>query len=259
MFGYGTIKRRNTSRIKSIVIVNKPAIPYILPKTAKKPKMCFIVKYVLFIANVIFALAGLTLIGVGSAVLALASDALAVIPAGINAIPISVIVLGAIVFVISFFGCCGAIRENRCFLTTYAIIMLLLAAGKMYLAVVIFMAMDNIYVNVVEWLTKAFLNEDLREPFHAVEIAFRCCGTTGWQSYLGILPALPASCCNPDAEVCQPDNAFGGCNDIVGDFFATYGSATASILVVIIAVELIAMIVGLSLCNNVSNRRRATV
>nr|XP_034833103.1 tetraspanin-9-like [Maniola hyperantus] len=133
--------------------------------------MCFIVKYGLFVANVIFALAGLTLIGVGSAVLAMWSAALEVTPAGVNAILISVIVLGVVVFVVSFFGCCGAIRENRCFLSTYSVIMLILAAGKMYLAVVIFMAMDDIYKNVVEWLNKAFLNEDMREPFHAVEIA----------------------------------------------------------------------------------------
>lgn len=28
--------------------------------------------------------------------------------------PISIIVLGSIIFVISFLGCCGAIRENTC-------------------------------------------------------------------------------------------------------------------------------------------------
>ncbi|CAH2243631.1 tetraspanin-9-like [Pararge aegeria] len=221
--------------------------------------MCFIVKYVLFIANVLFTLAGLTLIGVGTAVLVLAGDVLNVIPVVLHAIPISVIVLGALVFLISFFGCCGAIRENRCFLVTYSIIMLLLAAGKMYLAVVIFKAMDHIYENVVEWLTKAFLNESMREPFHAVEIAFRCCGTIGWQSYLGILPALPASCCAPDIQVCDQANAFGGCNDKVGDFFATYGEATASVIVVILAVELVAMIFGFCLCKNITNRKRETV
>lgn len=32
--------------------------------------------------------------------------------------PTATIVVGAIVFVIAFFGCCGAIRENRCMLIT---------------------------------------------------------------------------------------------------------------------------------------------
>ncbi|XP_052741986.1 23 kDa integral membrane protein-like isoform X2 [Bicyclus anynana] len=204
-------------------------------------------------------LAGLTLIGVGSAVLVLASDVLEIVPNALNAIPITVIVLGCVIFVISFFGCCGAIRENRCFLATYSIIMLLLAAGKIYLAVVIFKAMDTIHMKVVEWLTKAFINENMRQPFHAVEIAFRCCGTVGWQSYTGLLPALPPSCCSADAAVCDQSNAFGGCNGVVGDFFATYGEATASVIVVIVAVELVAMLFGFCLCNNITNRKRETV
>lgn len=53
----------------------------------------------------------------------------------------------------------------------YAVIMFVLAAGMMYLAVVIFLAMDDIYNKVAEWLGDAFGNDDLRQPFHAVESA----------------------------------------------------------------------------------------
>lgn len=34
--------------------------------------------------------------------------------ANTDTIPILIIVLGCVIFVISFFGCCGAIRENVC-------------------------------------------------------------------------------------------------------------------------------------------------
>lgn len=54
----------------------------------------------------------------GSAVVASGSAVLDVIPAAVNAVPISVIVLGVVIFIVGFFGCCGAIRENRCFLAT---------------------------------------------------------------------------------------------------------------------------------------------
>lgn len=33
-------------------------------------------------------------------------------------LPIVIIVIGVIIFVIAFFGCCGAIRESTCMLTT---------------------------------------------------------------------------------------------------------------------------------------------
>ncbi|OWR40652.1 putative U5 small nuclear ribonucleoprotein helicase [Danaus plexippus plexippus] len=62
-------------------------------------------------------LGGLALIGLGVATLLQLTDVLEVVTTNVNAIPITVIVLGALIFLIAFLGCCGAIRENRCFLT----------------------------------------------------------------------------------------------------------------------------------------------
>lgn len=54
-------------------------------------------------------------IGLGIAVLVALGNINEIIPA-INTIPILVIVVGCIIFLVAFFGCCGAIRENGCFL-----------------------------------------------------------------------------------------------------------------------------------------------
>lgn len=62
-------------------------------------------------------------IGIGIAAL-LAMDSVGEMIPAINTIPVVVIVIGCIVFLISFFGCCGAIRENRCFLIMVIIILL---------------------------------------------------------------------------------------------------------------------------------------
>lgn len=37
--------------------------------------------------------------------------------------PVFLIVVGAIVFVIGFLGCCGAIKENYCMVTTFAVLL----------------------------------------------------------------------------------------------------------------------------------------
>jgi CD63 antigen len=36
----------------------------------------------------------------------------------ISASPIALIVVGSIVFVVAFYGCCGAIRESHCMVVT---------------------------------------------------------------------------------------------------------------------------------------------
>lgn len=62
-------------------------------------------------------LAGIGLIGVGIAVLLQLSDVLELIPVAVDVVPISIIVLGSIIFLISFLGCCGALRESCCMLS----------------------------------------------------------------------------------------------------------------------------------------------
>ncbi|XP_047997762.1 leukocyte surface antigen CD53-like [Leguminivora glycinivorella] len=218
----------------------------------------FVVKYVLFFANAIFAIAGLALVGVGIAVLVQFGDLVEVVPAAINSIPIAVLVVGAVVFLIAVFGCCGAIRESRCLLIMYAVCMMILAAVKIYLAVVIFQNLSDIY-NVVEgWIRDAFNNPNLREAFHVVEAAFQCCGVSGPSSYDGVYPALPPTCCaSADAGTCAAADAFGGCANIVAAWFNTFGDAVGIVLIIVIVVELVAMIFGLFLSNRITNKKRA--
>ncbi|XP_063384912.1 tetraspanin-9-like [Cydia fagiglandana] len=219
----------------------------------------FVVKYVLFFANAVFALAGLGLLGVGIAVLVQFSDLVEIVPVAINSIPIAVVVVGAVVFLISVFGCCGAIRESRCLLIMYSVCMMILAAVKIYLAVVIFQNLSDIY-NVVEgWIRDAFDNTNLREAFHVVEAAFQCCGVSGPGSYDGVYPALPPTCCaDPtDAGTCAAADAFGGCANIVANWFNTFGDIVGIVLITVIVVELVAMIFGLFLSNRITNRKRS--
>ncbi|XP_061717755.1 tetraspanin-9-like [Cydia pomonella] len=222
----------------------------------------FVVKYVLFFANAVFALAGLGLLGVGIAVLVQFSDLVDIVPVAINSIPIAVIVVGAIVFLISVFGCCGAIRESRCLLIMYSVCMMILAAVKIYLAVVIFQNLSDIYDVVEGWIRDAFNNPNLRDAFHVVEAAFQCCGVSGHGSYDGVYPALPLTCCADPADVggvstCAAADAFGGCANIVANWFNTFGDIVGIVLITVIVVELVAMIFGLFLSNRITNKKRS--
>lgn len=69
---------------------------------------------------------------------------------------IALIVFGGIVFLISFFGCCGAIRESYCMTMTYASIMLILIIGQVVIAVIIFTHKTDFQNVMVKALDKIF-------------------------------------------------------------------------------------------------------
>ncbi|CAH0727255.1 unnamed protein product, partial [Brenthis ino] len=215
--------------------------------------MCSLVKYGLFAVNLIFALAGLALLGVGIAVLLQLADFSELVDAAyVDSIPVVTIVLGVLTFLIAFFGCCGAIKENGCLLVTYGIFMLVLASGKIYISVVTFTNWNNIYDAVTDWLTEAFRDTTVRENYHGLERTFSCCGTVGYQSYLP--EPIPASCCPENLTSCTPGDTFDGCIQVISSFLETYAEVIGIVAIVVIVVEVMAMFLSFCLCRNVSQK-----
>lgn len=70
--------------------------------------------------------AGIALIVVGAIPLFNLSDIKDAFPENHpEIVPIIIVVLGSIIFIISFFGCCGAIRESSCMVTMVIIVCLI--------------------------------------------------------------------------------------------------------------------------------------
>merc|ERR1712203_868675 len=44
--------------------------------------------------------------------------------------PVFIIILGAIIFVVAFFGCCGAIKENKCMMYTYGFLLFVILIAQ---------------------------------------------------------------------------------------------------------------------------------
>ncbi|XP_046968022.1 23 kDa integral membrane protein-like [Vanessa cardui] len=214
----------------------------------------FLVKYILFFANLFFALAGIALIGLGVAVELQVSEVTEIFEDSqiFQLTPIGAIVVGCIVFVVAFFGCCGAIRESNCMLVTYAIFMIVLMILKITLATLIFVKQDELLDDIPRWLTEGFSRDPV--AFQNIERSFQCCGPMGAASYLSV--TLPESCCA--STPCTLINAYAGCNSVVKDFFQTFGLAIGVIAIIVVAIELIAVVFGLCLANHARNKSRRT-
>lgn len=70
----------------------------------------------------VLQLAGIALIGLGVAAQLHISAITDLADGNLEVAPISSMVVGSIVFLVAFFGCCGAIRESNCMLVTVSIL-----------------------------------------------------------------------------------------------------------------------------------------
>ncbi|XP_026332523.1 23 kDa integral membrane protein-like [Hyposmocoma kahamanoa] len=174
----------------------------------------------------------------------------------ITTIPILVIVVGCIVFLISFFGCCGAIRENGCLLIMYAVCMFLLVASNIALAVVIFRNLNGLSTTVDGWVRTAFQQHGQAPDggFRALEELFKCCGTTGKESYNN-LPFIPPTCC-PEVNCDSAATYYDGCSTIFTDYLNNFGNVVGTIVIIILCIEFIAMIFALFLNQQITSAKR---
>nr|NP_001299753.1 leukocyte surface antigen CD53-like [Papilio xuthus]BAM19943.1 tetraspanin 42Ee [Papilio xuthus] len=210
----------------------------------------FLVKYILFFTNLFFALAGLALLGLGVAVQLQGTAVIDIADSSYQVAPIASMVVGGVVFLIAFFGCCGAIRESNCMLITYSLFMIILMILKITLASLIFVNLDSLVQGVPNVLNDAF-NRD-RVAFQEIERAFTCCGPSGPLSYMNI--ALPETCCA--SQPCTPLNAYSGCDKQVQGLLETFGLAIGVVCIVVVAIELVAVVFGLCLANHARNKNR---
>ncbi|KAG8173702.1 hypothetical protein JTE90_013921, partial [Oedothorax gibbosus] len=180
-------------------------------------------KYSLFFFNLVFWLVGGSLIAIGGWSF-FEEYHYKGLPEVNNAfelfvhLSVVIMVVGGIVFIISFAGCLGALRENTCLLKFYSCFLLLLFLGEMGLVVFAFV-FPNRFVDILkEGLSKELIlkyrdDANLQNAIDAFQTEFQCCGISDqgykdWSKNMyfnctvqNLSPercAVPYSCCrNP--------------------------------------------------------------
>ncbi|XP_068147116.1 23 kDa integral membrane protein [Drosophila tropicalis] len=217
------------------------------------------VKYILFIFNIIVSLLGILAIVYG--VLILNSIGTIEVNGQVGfppqaAMPIILIAIGSIVVFISFLGCCGAIRESVCMTMSYAVCLLILLILQLTIVVLLFTNRDKFDASMGEVIDQAWKSRESREGgvFDAIQKSLHCCGRSGPEDYLSTLSTLPASCC--EGSCLNPLNYYGGCRGKFVEFMSGSTEKAKYVGIGLIAVELVGFIFACCLANNVRNYKR---
>ncbi|XP_061905520.1 leukocyte surface antigen CD53-like isoform X1 [Entelurus aequoreus] len=154
----------------------------------------------------------------------------------------TLVVTGTIVTCVCYLGVLGAIKENRCMLISFFILLFILMLVELAMACVFL-----VYSRVIDTYFESDLmqslqvykqsgpeeNQIIKDDFDSVQHLFRCCGVRGEADWLG---NAPISCCSQDP--CTPTlhaNWQEGCLYKLRDWFAgNYHSTGAGVVTMFI-------------------------
>jgi len=216
------------------------------------------VKYILFVFNLLCALGGIAILAVGVAFFLRIGDIEKVFEEwNVQVVPILFIVIGAIIFIVAFFGCCGAIKESHCMTVTYSTFLMILLIAQIVLAIVVFVYIGDIQEatrKVISRLWDTRQNEGGAQVWDGIQQTLQCCGLEN-ASQWGITP--PNSCCASGTSLCTLGTAFNtGCRVALNDFIYTSGNIVGAVALGVAGIELIGFIFACCLANSIRNQTR---
>eukprot|EP01127_Copromyxa_protea_P000595 TRINITY_DN1050_c0_g1_i1.p1 TRINITY_DN1050_c0_g1~~TRINITY_DN1050_c0_g1_i1.p1 ORF type:complete len:239 (+),score=57.32 TRINITY_DN1050_c0_g1_i1:89-805(+) len=180
-------------------------------------------KWLVFIQNFVFFAAGLAVIGFGAYIIAGGK-----VPGVdlVKSIAIAIIIVGAVVLSVSFLGCFGSARENRCLLGSYFIFVLLLVIGVTICGVIAFAG----FFKSDDLIEEAWQQADNATKTWIYD-EFHCCGF--------VKPDNSTLCIN--AKIQDPN--ITGCRDTLENWVISH----LTIAEIVAAVMGIVLLVGLTL------------
>ncbi|XP_074638092.1 tetraspanin-4-like [Acropora palmata] len=230
------------------------------------------VKILMFVFNFIFFLGGIGLLGVGIYVHLKIGDYVNLSSVKYVTGSILIISVGTVVAVIAFFGCCGAMKENRCLLGTFFALMLLVFGVE-----VAGTSLGYVYRGQVSSHLEKDLNNTLyqygmegqkgvTDAYDLLQKEEKCCGVfnyTDWKKSnfaKGNGTIVPDSCCKEKSEGCG--NISEGTSGIYteGCFEKTLSLLRKNLLIIaaigvaVAVVQLLSMIFAMVLICNIKDQ-----
>ncbi|XP_048474065.1 tetraspanin-1-like [Rhincodon typus] len=167
------------------------------------------------------------------------------------------IAIGAFLVLIGFLGCYGAVKENKCMLMIFFIIILLIFIAQIAGAVVVlaFSGLADIFIGYIQiWAVKSIKDEygkssDMTALWDVVMKEFKCCGFKNFDDftnspfYNDTLKKYPQQCCNSQSHCFGADinHSVPGCYRSLLDFLKTNTKVLGIVALGICALEIGAM------------------
>jgi len=231
------------------------------------------VKYLLFFFNLVFAVTGLLLLVMGLVVQSAHSQYLDFLSHRLLSPPVLLTVLGGVIFGISFFGCCGAIRESHALTRTFSVLLAVVFFVEM-IAVLAAYHMREQMVHSVERRMEAGMRNFFRqgyrgvsETWNVVQHELECCGTQSYTDWINTTFSarenVPDSCCLSDVVGCglgilnlghiqaAMKVHTRGCLEVFSHQLSQNSSTVGGLALIVALIQFIGMVLSFLLANSI--------
>ncbi|XP_044281645.1 CD151 antigen [Varanus komodoensis] len=221
-------------------------------------------KYLLFIFNFFFWLAGGAVMAVGIWTLVEKSDYISLLQSNSYMATAYILVMaGVVVMITGILGCCATFREQRNLLRVYFILLLCIFLLEIIAGILAYIYYQQLNMelkqNLKDTMTKKYQKlgeESVTSAVDQLQQEFKCCGShnytdwsdSDWIKNQGKGRKVPDSCCKTITDRCgerdHPSNIFkeGGCITKLENFIQEHLKIIAAVGVGIGCVQIFGMI-----------------
>ncbi|XP_058450550.1 CD63 antigen-like [Malaya genurostris] len=217
-----------------------------------------LVKYLLFLFNFLFVITGISIMAVGLTVQGAYHNFSDILDPQFFSVPTFLVVIGCFIFIIAFFGCCGAYKENYCMTLTFSILLVLIFILELAAGISGYVLRNDTYNMVSKTLRNSMTqyggnsSHEITILWDEIQVDFDCCGVDSSDDWIKSndklfnATTLPMTCCRtavgtigyikcPDSEF--PDRMRkDGCVKSFGNYIRSHavslGSAGIAIAVI---------------------------
>lgn len=181
-------------------------------------------RYIVFLINFVFFMASVALIAIGAYIRINMEQYLDFLDNKYLNASIVLIIIGVIIMIVAFFGCCGACTENACMMYTYGTLMALILITLIGVAITIVVFKDDVRELVEKKMKEgmqkynASHTEGVTKTWNIIQHESKCCGVDGFKDWattdFSQGSNVPDSCCVQETVGCgvgaiaNPDNIY---------------------------------------------------
>lgn len=237
-----------------------------------------VIKYFLFLFNLLFFVFGALILGFGLWVLLDNKSFIAVLQESSDTVKVASYILigvGSLTMAMGFFGCIGSIYEVRCLLGLYFTCLLLILVAQITAGVLIYFQRDRLAYEMDSIIKTVIItypnNRTTEHPLDYIQRTMKCCGFTGpgnWSenpviknstqvqyscscrndSLPGVEKVLAGLCSTLSSD---PPVYETGCKTTIETWLKDNLGVILGICAAVAVVELLGMILSMCLCKNV--------